>query len=133
MKDSVTAEQTAFEEWIDSFEHLVQSKKEAEGGLLLGSLHASVFLENTRTLNWLCIAEGIANISEEEKSTVLELLESQVTAAVNLKGGIFKLLKTSINQPCDEDDYVKLLETVLENINTIKEIEERILDYEAGG
>jgi len=61
---------------------------------------------------------------------VLELLQTEVNAAIELKNNIFRLFVTSPNQPCC-DEYQQLLDSVIDNINQIKEIEERILDHEA--
>ena len=105
----------------------------AGADLLFDSLHAAAYLENTRTLSWLCVINGIAEVPDKTSLEILDLLQIQVNAADELKSRIISLLMTSSVRPCDYDDYKKLLDAALENINQIKQIEERILDYEAGG
>jgi hypothetical protein len=47
--------QKAFEHWASCFEKIRKSSETADSDTLLSSLHAAVYLANTRTLAWLSI------------------------------------------------------------------------------
>ena len=118
----------AFEEWASSFEQVRKSSEALDSGTLLSSLHAGTYLANTRTLAWFSINNGRHALRPEDKSPVLDLLQTEVNTANELIGRVISLFAASAEQPCDECQG--MLDGIIEAISTITSIEERILEYE---
>ena len=121
--------QKAFEHWASCFEKIRKSSETADSDTLLSSLHAAVYLANTRTLAWLSIANGKAGLPAEDNAKVLDLLQTEVNTANELIGRVIRLFAASAEQPCDECQG--MLDGIIESISTITSIEERIVEYEA--
>jgi hypothetical protein len=121
----------AFEEWMRCFEQVHQSPASLNSGTLLYSLHASIYLANTRTLAWFSINNGQKFFEPEDKTSVLALLQTEVNTANKLTERIIELLQTSQSQPCDVNEYHRLVNEVIDYISSIMNVEERILEYEA--
>ncbi len=120
----------AFEEWAGCFEKAQKTPKELNGGLLLYSLHASVYLANTRTLVWFTIKNGQYTFTAEDEAGALEVLLSEVNTTNELTNKTIRLLwRSHQGQPCDK--YPQLLDDVIEDIREIMRIEKRIAEYES--
>lgn len=119
----------AFNKWVSCFEQARISSKELDSRMLLYSLHASVYLANTRTLAWLSMAKGKHVFKAEDETAILALLQNQVNTANNLTKETIKLFRTAQGQPCDK--HWESLERLIENINEITGVEKRrITEYE---
>jgi hypothetical protein len=121
--------QEAFEHWADCFEQLRKSQKPSDSGTLLYSLHASVYLANTRTLVWLSLMNGKIDVPQVDKAGVMALLETEVNTANGLTGRVIRLFALSGELPCDESR--RLLDGVVEDIRKIADVEKGILENEA--
>jgi len=119
----------AFEAWASCFEQVRKSSEALDSGTLLSSLHAGTYLANTRTLTWFSINNGRHALRPEDKSPVLDLLQTEVNTANELIGHVISLFAASAEQPCDECQG--MLDGIIEGISTITSSEERILEYEA--
>jgi hypothetical protein len=121
----------AFEKWITRLEEARESPEEIDPDTVRYSLHASVYLVNTRTLLWLSIRNSQYGFKISDKADVLGQLQSEVNAAHNLTNKTIKLLSKSCQgQPCDEREYKQLIDEVIDCINTILGIEKRTPEYE---
>ena len=120
----------AFDQWAGCFEKAQKTTKELDGELLLYSLHASVYLANTRTLAWFTIKNGRSVFTAEDEAAVLDVLLMEVNTASELTNKNINLLWRSYQgQPCEE--YPQLLDDAIEDIHEIMRIEERITEYES--
>ncbi|MCP4613225.1 MAG: hypothetical protein GY845_31425 [Planctomycetes bacterium] len=118
----------AFKAWVVCFEQLEKSPEVLDSNTLLYSLHASTYLANTRTLAWLITKNGRPAFRAENKDELLDLLQREVKTAQNITDQTTKLLWIFCQtQTCDE---YQTLADVIENINEIKRIEKKILEYE---
>ena len=129
MIEGIFIGQKAFEQWAGCFEQTRKSPEGLDSRTLLYSLHAGTYLANTRTLAWLSVMNGKLQLSAEDKAEVLALLQTEVNTANKLTEHIIRLFAASENQPCEEFDM--LMDHVIEEITAIKDIEERVLQYEA--
>ncbi len=68
----------AFDKWAAAVNSYTQ---QPDSDLLLYSLHASVYLAETRTLAWLSVKNGMATVKISDKAELLGLLEKEVEAA----------------------------------------------------
>jgi hypothetical protein len=129
--EGLFTDQEAFEQWAGSFQRLRSSQEPPDSGLLLSSLHAAVFLINTRTLAWLSLMNDDEDLPEQNKTRVLDLLQTEVNAANKLTNKAINLLwKTRQSQPCDA--YPQLVGDIIENIGEIIHVEDKITKYEIG-
>ena len=118
----------AFEKWADQIKDGRQSPNGLASDTLLYSLHAGVYLANTRTLAWLGTKNGSLEFKDQEKAELLTFLEAQVNTANELTGRIIRLFAISASGPCDE--YQGLLDGIIEDIGTIATCGKGILEYE---
>ena len=100
-----------------------------DGELLLYSLHASIYLANTRTLAWFAIKNGRSAFTAEDEAKTLDVLLSEVNTANKLTNKTISLLwRSNRGQPCDE--YPQLLDDAIEDIHEIMHIEKKLAEYE---
>lgn len=118
----------AFEQWAACIEQMRRSSEPPDAAALLYSLHASVYLANTRTVAWLSLTSGELDSAQKDNAKVLALLQTEVTTATELTGRIIRLFAGVEDQPCDECRM--LLNDIIENITTITEIEKGIKEHE---
>jgi hypothetical protein len=119
----------ALEAWASHFESVRKSSGTPDSATLLYSLHASVYLANTRTLVWLSISNGKTDVSDRERANILASLQTEVNTAAELTGRIIRLFAGVEDQPCDECQM--LLNGIVENITKITEIEKGIKEHES--
>ncbi len=103
---------------------------------LLYSLHAGVYLANTKTLAWLSAVNGKDSLVVSDKTKVLALLQSEVNTANELTNKIIRLLwRSHQGQPCDK--YPQLLDDVIEDLRELMSFEKMFLlrknEYSKGG
>jgi hypothetical protein len=120
--------QKAFEHWASCFEKLRKSQVPMDSSTLLCSLHAAVYLVNTRTLVWLNLMNGGTNLSAEDKAKILILLQNEVNKANELAGHLMRVFAGLVKQACEA--CRDQLDGIIENINTIADIEKGVLEYE---
>lgn len=127
-KDHFT-ELEAFKRWIGHFEQTKDCSRPIDHSTLISSLHTAIYLANTRTLAWLCIDNPrMVFPTPEDRIALLALLHNQVNAASDLAAHVIQLFLMSEAHSCE---YCRnLLETVCNDITTIMNIEERIVEYE---
>ncbi len=119
----------AFEKWAGYFEQLRQSPDAMDSDTLLYSLHAGRYLANTRTLVWFSINNGKYILRPKDKTALSALLLTESYTANNLTGKIIELLWTSQSESCGECQG--LFDEIIEDIDKITSIEQRILEYES--
>ena len=116
--------QKAFERWAGCFEQARKSQESPDAGTLLSSLHAAVYLANTRTLAWMSVVNGDGGLPAGDKA--LTLLQTEVNTANELAGRIIRLFVGPVNQPCNP--YQDQLDGIIDRINTIQNIEKDVLN-----
>jgi ferric-dicitrate binding protein FerR (iron transport regulator) len=120
--------QKAFEHWASCFEKMRKSQA-PDSNTLLCSLHAAMYLVNTRTLAWLSLMNGRTSLSAENKAKVLILLQNDVNKANELAGRLIHMFAGPMSQSCEA--CRNLLDGIIEIINSLADIEKGILEYEA--
>lgn len=115
----------AFEHWASCIEKMRKSQAPPDSNTLLSSLHAAMYLVNTRTLIWLNLINGRTSLSAEDKAKVLILLQNEVNTANELAGRLISMFAGPANQPCEA--CRDLLDGIIEIINTISDIEKGVL------
>ena len=121
--------QKAFEHWASCFGQMRKSQAVLDSSTLLCSLHAAMYLVNTRTLTWLNLMNGRTSLSAEDKAKILTLLQNEVNKANELAGHLIRMFAGPTNQPCEA--CWDQLDGIIEIISTIADIEKGVLEYEA--
>ncbi len=124
----------AFDMWTKALEEDSNSSSQVGSELLMTySLHASVYLSETRTLAWLAASKDQIVVTAIEKAELLKLLEQEIKAASGCVNQ-FKQLFACGDSPnaCDEYEYRQLLQGVIVNIKEITSAEGKIAEYEIG-
>jgi hypothetical protein len=109
----------ALEKWLNAFD-------KEQSNLTLDSIHATVFLINTRSLAWYAVNDG--HIQVENKQQVLDLLSGQLRTASNSLEILNQLVLADENKStcstaqCDE--YIKKMK---DDISTMMEIEKEVM------
>jgi hypothetical protein len=123
----------AFERWLSALEKF-SPDTQVDGELFLSSIHASVYLRNTRSLLWFNLRNDRIQLAGEDKQKVMDLLQTQVQLAyectMQLKELFFMDNKLSI---CKTGQYQENLRLIKEGIGAIKEKENRLGVYEISG
>jgi ferric-dicitrate binding protein FerR (iron transport regulator) len=120
----------AFEQWMACIEKMQKSSNTPDSQTVLYSLHAGVYLANTRTLAWLCLTNNKIDISPTDRAEILTALHTEVETANELSSRVIRLFAGVEDQPCDE--CRTLLTGIIENITTITGIE-KMLEKEIKG
>ena len=128
MSDNTHTDVSASDQWISDFENARKSQKPIDAQTLFSSLHAVTYLVNTRTLAWLYITNENIGFTANEKAEILELLQSEVNAAIELNEHIIRLFAASENLSCG--DFNTLVENVIDSVTEIMGIEGKITEYE---
>lgn len=118
----------AFEKWAELFRKAGDSYAEVDGPTLLNSIHASVYLANTRILTWLCISNGKYEIPARDKAKLLSQLETQYQEAHKLTNTLIRLLAEGQGCPCER--YSQLLKNAIEGIDALTTIEQGLENHE---
>jgi ferric-dicitrate binding protein FerR (iron transport regulator) len=127
--EGVFTNQKAFEHWASCFEKMRKSQEPPDSKTLLCSLHAAMYIFNTRTLAWLNLTNGRTGLSAEDKAQILTLLQNEVNTANELAGRLIYMFAGPADMPCEA--CRDLLDGIVENINTIARIEKGVMEYEA--
>lgn len=125
MQDKMSSGMEGLQRWLDAFD----KRKE---DLTIDSIHAAIFLANTRSLAWFAIQNG--KIQTQDKQQVLDLLVEQVRTASNSLETLNQLLLADKNNSdCSVAQYDELIKKFTNNIASIKEIERNLAKYEIVG
>lgn len=111
-----------FERWLK----YLDETNELEPPTPIYSFHASKYLANTRSLIWFAVKDGKYGLTDEERAEVLVLLQEEVTAACNCQNDELYPLDEQEKPSCDDDTFKTADERIIEYIETIKDVEERI-------
>ena len=124
----------AFDTWAKALEEESNSSSQVGSELLMAySLHASVYLVETRTLAWLAASKDQIAVTAIEKAKLLKLLEQEIKAASSCVNQFTQLFTHGDpSKPCDEDERRQSLQCVAVNIEEITSAEEKIAEYEIG-
>jgi len=115
----------AFERWL---EYLDETKKLIPPTPIY-SFHASKYLADTRSLIWFAVRDGQYDLTDEECTEVLTLLQEEVTAACNCQNDV--LYPEEEPKPsCCEDKHQEPIDSVVGYIKTMKTVEKKIVEYE---
>ena len=112
----------AFERWLE----YAGGKKEPPTSIY--SYHASKYLTETRSLIWFAVRDCQYDLTDEERTEVLALLQEEVTAACKCQNGDL-YPQEEAKSPCD-DICQEQADRVVAYIETMKLVEERIAVYE---
>lgn len=125
-----TADLKALESWAKALEDSLDSASQVSAKLLTYSLHASVYLAETRTLAWLAVNNDQIALNEIEKQRAATLLEQEIRVASNCVKQFKQMFASSYSSSaCDEDKQRKTLQGVIENVEQIIEIDKKIAEY----
>ncbi|RKY10569.1 MAG: hypothetical protein DRP56_00625 [Planctomycetota bacterium] len=111
-----------FEKWLDAFD-------KDKGNLTLDSIHAAVFLVNTRSLMWFAVKND--KIQVQDKQQVLDLLAEQVKIASSSLETLSQLLLADKNESvCSVAQYEGYIKKMKDDISSMMEIEKELASYE---
>jgi hypothetical protein len=127
--EGIRTGQQAFEYWASCFGKMRESQAPPDSKTLLSSLHAAMYLVNTRTLAWLYLMNGRTSLSAEDKAKILISLQNEVNMANELAGRLIRMFAEPANMPCEA--CRELLDGIIEIINPIADLEKGIMEYEA--
>ena len=112
----------AFEKWLDAFDR-------KRTNLTLDSIHAAVFLVNTRSLAWYAVNRGYIQV--QNKQQVLDLLSEQIRTASDSLETLNQLLLADKNESaCSVAQYEEFIQNLKSNIFLMMEIEKELAGYE---
>lgn len=121
----------AFELWGREWA-AAESGKEVPKELLLNSLHASVYLRQTRSLLWLAVETDRYSSLKLAKTELLTLLQSDVAVAdVGVSNAIQLLAADRSILSCDSNPYRRLTEGISEAVTQLAQNEERLMNETA--
>ena len=115
----------AFGRWLD----FLDETKGIESPTPVYSYHASKYLANTRTLIWFAVRDGEYDLTNEERADILSLLQEEVTATCQCQNDVMHSLYEQEKPSCGDKNAD---EKIIEHIEIMKTIEERIARYEIG-
>ena len=117
----------AFNRWMKALEESLDSQSEIGSETLTHSLHASVYLFETRRLAWLSVKGDQIALTALEKKKVETLLEQEIKLANKCISQFKQIFADSYSSSiCDENKQRQLLLSVIESIKEITEIEKKI-------
>jgi hypothetical protein len=115
----------AFERWLDAFD-------KDRGNVTLDSIHAAVFLINTRSLVWFAVKND--KIQVQDKDGVLKSLSEQVRIASSSLETLNQLLLADKNESvCSVAQYDEYIKKIKDDIFSMMEIERELAGYEVVG
>ena len=115
---------------LKAFQRWLKYAKEKKPPIPIYSFRASKYLAETRSLIWFAVRAGQYDLTDEERSEVLALLQEEVTAACECRNDDLYPegeLKSSCDDICQEH-----VDCVVGYIETMKTAEEEIAEYEIG-
>jgi hypothetical protein len=118
----------AFAKWAGGFDDAQATSNGLDDELFRYSLHAIAYLANTRMLVWLEIKNNRFAFTTDDGAEVLGLLEMEMETLNELTREIFDSLWT--DGPCDKAGQLR--DKIAQDINGIRDIEERIAECEVG-
>lgn len=127
LSEDETSNLKALNRWAKALEKSLDSQSEISSKLLMHSLHASVYLCETRILAWLAVSNNKIAITTIEKEATL--LEQQIKTTSDCVKQFKQLFAGSYSSStCDEDKQQDLLKRVIESLNAIMETEGKLQD-----
>jgi len=115
----------AFERWLE----YLDKKEELEALTSIYSYQAGKYLADTRSLIWFVVRDGKYDLTDKERAEVLALLQKEVTASCKCQNEVLYPQQEQ-ELSCYEDKYQKSVSVIVEKIETMKALEERIAEYE---
>ena len=104
----------------------VPSDREVPRELLLNSLHACVYLRQTRSLLWLASETGWYSLPDLTKTQWQSLLQAEIAAAEGAMDHALRLLATDRSiLPCESDAYRQLAQRLREAVTKLAQTAER--------
>jgi len=120
----------ALEQWKGYFERAKKLSAEANVGMYLCSIRASVYLADTRTLAWLCTRNNTLACEAEEKQELLSVLQRQIEASRDSLQQAVQLM-IPVERRCSM--RYSLLERLIEDIGIMTSCEITIREYDIDG
>jgi len=114
----------AFDQWLqylDKAENLTPSAA-------IYSYRAAVYLAETRSLLWFAVKAGAYDLTQNQRTEILTLLQQQVTAAYKCQNDA--LYPPDESELSCEDVCPASVDRIIEHIQTMKALEERLTEYE---
>ena len=119
----------AFTLWQNELAMVVDSGKEVPRELLLDSLHACIYLRQTRSLIWLAIEADRYSVPNLVQMQLQTLLQTEVTLADCAVSDVLRLLTTERSLlACDSDAYRQLVQRLYEAVTPMTQTEGRLAD-----
>ena len=115
----------AFERWLE----YLDKKEELEALTSIYSYQAGKYLAETRSLIWFAVRDGKYDLTDKARTEVLALLQKEVTASCKCQNEVLYPQQEQ-ELSCDEDKCQKSVGVIVEKIETMKALEERIAEYE---
>jgi mannose-6-phosphate isomerase-like protein (cupin superfamily) len=114
----------AWERWRNELA-TVDGGREIPREVLLNSLHACVYVRQTRSLVWLAAEADRYSRPNLSKTQLQSLLQAEVTAANEGRGDALRLLSVEgPTVPCDSDPYRQLLRRLCQMVSYLAQMEE---------
>ena len=114
----------AFERWLE----YLDETNESEPPTLIYSFHASKYLTNTRSLIWFAAKGGKYDLTKEERTKVLTLLQEEVTAACECQSDVLYPSDDQKSYSC-ENKCQDSVDNIIGHIEAMKAVEEKIVEY----
>ena len=114
----------AFEQWLK----YLDETNELYPPTPIYSYHASKYLSETRSLIWFAVRNGKYDLTDEERTEILVLLQEEVTAACKCQNDIL-YPQDEPNLSCDEDKYQGLMDEEVRLVSVIYECEKILAEY----
>jgi len=112
----------AFQRWLEYLDETNELKLPTP----IYSYHASKYLAETRSLIWFTVRDGRYDLTVEEQSEVLALLQEEVTAACQCQNK--ELYPQDEPKPSHcENKWQKPTDSVIQDIEIMRVIEEKLL------
>ena len=116
----------AFERWLKCLD----KTNELEPPTLIYSFCASKYLAETRSLIWLAVRDGKYDLPNEKSTETLALLQEEVTALCKCQNQVLYPTEEKKRESSCEDKCKGADCSIIRYIETVRNIEERILEYE---
>lgn len=116
--------QAAFEQW---FEYLDETNESGPPALIY-SFYASKYLTNTRSLIWFAAKGGKYDLTKEEHTKVLTLLQEEVTAACECQSDVLYPSEEQKSYSC-ENKCQDSVDNIIGHIEAMKTVEEKMSEY----
>lgn len=88
-----------------------------------------MYLIETRSLLWFAVRNGKYDLTDDDHREVLALLRKEVTAACKCQNDVL-CSQEELKSSCGEDKCQELVDSVVESLEMMKAVEEKIAEYE---